>query len=203
MGNQLRHPRYAAPELLATRPNEVWSWDITKLLGPAKWTYFYLYVILDIFSRCKLAFEPDRDQDTVSVIDTATFEVIRVLPFKKESKPHMLTVSPKGKFLWVEERDANVVSILDVSTFEVVKRIPVRYLRLKEADKRNPGIQNNRKYGSHDRMHQSSHRCRYTYAIEGKGQVQHDHPQDVGVTHWKPGSGSIMLRGYRTPNNPC
>lgn len=49
--NQLRHPRYAAPELLATRANEVWSWDITKLLGPAKWTYFYLYVILDIFSR--------------------------------------------------------------------------------------------------------------------------------------------------------
>jgi len=49
--NQLRHPPYAAPELLATRPNEVWSWDITKLLGPTKWTYFYLYVILDIFSR--------------------------------------------------------------------------------------------------------------------------------------------------------
>ncbi len=49
--DQLRHPRYSAPELLATRPNEVWSWDITKLLGPAKWTYFYLYVILDIFSR--------------------------------------------------------------------------------------------------------------------------------------------------------
>jgi putative transposase len=49
--DQLRHPRYAAPELLANRPNEVWSWDITKLLGPSKWTYFYLYVILDIFSR--------------------------------------------------------------------------------------------------------------------------------------------------------
>jgi len=49
--DQLRHPHYAAPELLASRPNEVWSWDITKLLGPAKWTYFYLYVILDIFSR--------------------------------------------------------------------------------------------------------------------------------------------------------
>jgi putative transposase len=49
--DQVRRPRYAAPELLATRPNEVWSWDITKLLGPAKWTYFYLYVILDIFSR--------------------------------------------------------------------------------------------------------------------------------------------------------
>ena len=45
---QLRHPRYAAPELLARRPNELWSWDITKLLGPAKWTYFYLYVMLDV-----------------------------------------------------------------------------------------------------------------------------------------------------------
>lgn len=49
--NQLRHPRYQKPELLATAPNQVWSWDITKLLGPAKWTYFYLYVMLDIFSR--------------------------------------------------------------------------------------------------------------------------------------------------------
>ena len=49
--DQVRRPHYAAPELLAMRPNEVWSWDITKLLGPAKWTYFYLYVILDIFSR--------------------------------------------------------------------------------------------------------------------------------------------------------
>jgi putative transposase len=48
---QLRHPRYAAPELLATRPNQLWSWDITKLKGPVKWTYFYLYVILDVFSR--------------------------------------------------------------------------------------------------------------------------------------------------------
>lgn len=49
--DQLRHPKYAAPELLASRPNELWSWDITKLLGPAKWTYFYLYVVLDVFSR--------------------------------------------------------------------------------------------------------------------------------------------------------
>ena len=49
--DQLRHPHYAKPELLATAPNQIWSWDITKLLGPAKWTYFYLYVIMDIFSR--------------------------------------------------------------------------------------------------------------------------------------------------------
>jgi putative transposase len=49
--DQLRHPVYQKPELLATAPNQVWSWDITKLLGPVKWTYFYLYVVLDIFSR--------------------------------------------------------------------------------------------------------------------------------------------------------
>jgi putative transposase len=49
--DQLTHPPYAKPELLAERPNELWSWDISKLLGPAKWTYFYLYVILDVFSR--------------------------------------------------------------------------------------------------------------------------------------------------------
>ena len=49
--DQLRHPQYQKPELLATAPNQVWSWDITKLLGPKKWTYYYLYVILDIFSR--------------------------------------------------------------------------------------------------------------------------------------------------------
>jgi putative transposase len=49
--DQLRHPHYAAPEMLATRPNELWSWDITKLLGPSKWTYYYLYVVLDVFSR--------------------------------------------------------------------------------------------------------------------------------------------------------
>jgi transposase InsO family protein len=48
---QLRHPVYQKPELLAERPNEVWSWDITKLKGPAKWRYFYLYVIIDIYSR--------------------------------------------------------------------------------------------------------------------------------------------------------
>lgn len=49
--NQLSRPPATKPELLATAPNQVWSWDITKLKGPAKWTYFYLYVLLDIFSR--------------------------------------------------------------------------------------------------------------------------------------------------------
>ena len=46
-----RHPIYAAPELLATGPKQLWSWDITKLKGPAKWTWYHLYVLLDVFSR--------------------------------------------------------------------------------------------------------------------------------------------------------
>jgi transposase InsO family protein len=49
--DQLSHPAHTKPELLARAPNEVWTWDITKLKGSAKWTYFYLYVILDIYSR--------------------------------------------------------------------------------------------------------------------------------------------------------
>ena len=49
--DQLRHPEYKKPELVATAPNQVWSWDITKLKGPEKWTYYYLFVMLDIFSR--------------------------------------------------------------------------------------------------------------------------------------------------------
>lgn len=49
--SQLRHPLYVKPELLATGPNQVWSWDITKLRGPGKWQHYYLYVIIDIFSR--------------------------------------------------------------------------------------------------------------------------------------------------------
>ncbi len=49
--DQLIHPPYKKPELMATTFNQLWSWDISKLLGPVKWTYFYLYVILDVFSR--------------------------------------------------------------------------------------------------------------------------------------------------------
>ncbi len=48
---QVSRPQYTKPEILANAPNEAWSWDITKLKGSVKWTYFYLYVILDIYSR--------------------------------------------------------------------------------------------------------------------------------------------------------
>ena len=48
---QARRPAHVKPELVATAPNQVWSWDITKLAGPHKWTWFHLYVILDVYSR--------------------------------------------------------------------------------------------------------------------------------------------------------
>lgn len=49
--DQLRHPEYQRPELLATGPNQLWSWDITKLKGPHTWSYFHLYVVMDVYSR--------------------------------------------------------------------------------------------------------------------------------------------------------
>ena len=49
--NLARRATYTRPELLATGPNQLWSWDITKLRGPVKWSYFHLYVIIDVFSR--------------------------------------------------------------------------------------------------------------------------------------------------------
>ena len=64
---QVQRPNYRKPELLATKPNEVWSWDITKLKGPAKWTYFYLYVILDIYSRYVVGWMiAHREQDALA-----------------------------------------------------------------------------------------------------------------------------------------
>ena len=63
----VKRPSYEKPELLATAPNQVWSWDITKLKGPAKWTYFYLYVILDIFSRYVVGWKvAHREQDALA-----------------------------------------------------------------------------------------------------------------------------------------
>jgi len=65
--NQLRHPAYTKPELVATAPNQVWSWDITKLLGPQKWTYYYLYVLLDLYSRYAVGWMvADRENATLA-----------------------------------------------------------------------------------------------------------------------------------------
>ena len=61
--NQLQHPQYTKPELVATGPNQIWSWDITKLLGPKKWTYFYLYVLLDIFRPLRGGLDGGRSRE--------------------------------------------------------------------------------------------------------------------------------------------
>ena len=63
--DQIRRTGYTAPELLATAPNELWSWDITKLRGPATWTYYYLYVILDVFSRAVVGWMIAEREDAV------------------------------------------------------------------------------------------------------------------------------------------
>lgn len=66
--DQLRHPEYARPELLATGPNQLWSWDITKLKGPHKWTYYYLYLLLDVYSRKEVGWLlADRESSTLAV----------------------------------------------------------------------------------------------------------------------------------------
>jgi putative transposase len=85
--NQLRHPTYSAPELLATRPNQLWSWDITKLKGPKKWSYFYLYVILDVFSRYVVGWMV-ADKESAALAKRLIAETIG----KQELDPEQLTI---------------------------------------------------------------------------------------------------------------
>jgi putative transposase len=85
--DQLTHPDYNRPELLAQRPNELWSWDISKLKGPAKWTYFYLYVILDVFSRYAVGWTVqyrENGQLATALIEQATEQ--------QQITPRMLTL---------------------------------------------------------------------------------------------------------------
>ena len=77
-----QHRVFQKPELLATRPNQVWSWDITKLKGPRTWSYFYLYVILDIFSRFVVGWmvaERENSEYAKKLIDSAC-EQQRITP---------------------------------------------------------------------------------------------------------------------------
>jgi len=85
--NQARHTEYEKPELLATRPNELWSWDITKLKGPAKWTYYYLYVILDVYSRYVVGWMV-APRESAELATKLISETIR----KQEADPNRLTI---------------------------------------------------------------------------------------------------------------
>ena len=82
---QLQHPNYKRPELLARAPNQVWSWDITKLRGPAKWMFFHLYVILDIFSRYVVGWlVADRESEALAI------ELVRQTCIKQGIRPGQL-----------------------------------------------------------------------------------------------------------------
>jgi putative transposase len=85
--NQAKHVEYAKPELLATRPNELWSWDITKLKGPVKWSYFHLYVIIDVFSRYVVGWMV-ADRESAELAKKLISETIR----KQEADPTSLTI---------------------------------------------------------------------------------------------------------------
>ncbi len=85
--DQLTHPEYTKPELLATGPREVWSWDITKLRGPVKWSYFHLYVILDIFSRYVVGWMI-APRETAELAEKLIAETVA----KQGIEPHTLTV---------------------------------------------------------------------------------------------------------------
>jgi len=85
--DQVQRPNYEKPELLATGPNQVWSWDITKLKGPVKWSYFYLYVILDIFSRYVVGWMvAHREQDALAR------RLIEETCLKQRIQPGQLTI---------------------------------------------------------------------------------------------------------------
>jgi putative transposase len=85
--DQLTHPAYSRPELLASEPNQVWSWDITKLLGPAAWTYFYLFVILDIYSRYVVGWTVQH-QETAPLAERLIAETLA----KQQIARHQLTI---------------------------------------------------------------------------------------------------------------
>lgn len=88
---QATHPARVKPELAALQPGQVWSWDITKLLGPAKWTYYYLYVVLDIFSRYVVAWRLERCESA-----TLAEEMIAQAIAREGIDPKRLTIHADG-----------------------------------------------------------------------------------------------------------
>lgn len=80
--SQLQHPRHAVPRLQASAPNEVWTWDITKLVGPQKWAHFHLYVVLDLFSRFVVAWRLERRESSTLAREllVSAFEKQQVVP---------------------------------------------------------------------------------------------------------------------------
>ena len=107
--DQLQHPVYAKPELLATRPNQVWSWDITKLRGPVTWTYYYLYVILDVYSRYVVGWMiAERESEELAQ------ELIRATCDKQGIQPGQLTLHADNGSAMIAKSVAQLLIDLDV-----------------------------------------------------------------------------------------
>jgi len=107
--DQLQHPVYAKPELLATCPNQVWSWDITKLRGPVTWTYYYLYVILDVYSRYVVGWMiADCESEELAQ------ELIRQTSAKQGIQPGQLTLHADNGSAMIAKSVAQLLIDLDV-----------------------------------------------------------------------------------------
>jgi putative transposase len=107
--NQLQHPSYAKPELLATQPNQLWSWDITKLRGPATWTSYSLYVILDVYSRCVVGWLIAEHES-----EHLAQELIRETCAKQGIQPGQLTIHADNGSAMVSKSVAQLLIDLDV-----------------------------------------------------------------------------------------
>jgi transposase InsO family protein len=106
----VQRSHYNKPELLATGPNQVWSWDITKLKGPVKWTYFYLYVILDIFSRYVVGWMvAHREQDALAK------RLIEQSSIKQNIEPGQLTVHADRGSSMKSKAVANLLADLGIT----------------------------------------------------------------------------------------
>jgi putative transposase len=107
--DQLQHPVYAKPELLATHPNQVWSWDITKLRGSATWTYYSLYVILDVYSRYVVGWMiAERESEALAQ------ELIRATCEKQGIQPGQLTLHADNGSAMIAKSVAQLLIDLDV-----------------------------------------------------------------------------------------
>ena len=107
--DQLQHPIYAKPELLATHPNQVWSWDITKLRGPVLWTYYYLYVILDVYSRYVVGWMIAKRES-----EELAQELIRATCDKQGIQPGQLTLHADNGSAMIAKSVAQLLIDLEV-----------------------------------------------------------------------------------------
>ena len=117
--DQIRRTGYTAPELLATAPNQLWSWDITKLRGPATWTYYYLYVILDVFSRAVVGWLLAEQEDA-----TLAQTLIAQTCSKEQIVPQQLTIHADRGSAMTSKVVAYLLADLGVATSHSRPHVP-------------------------------------------------------------------------------